>query len=57
MVRLDTNEVEVSRKPPADGYGSTETFGLGETLTVEALPGVTVAVRDCLPELDPAPEP
>lgn len=50
VVRLDTWQVEVSRQPTAEGYRSTEPFGPDATLTVEALPDVTIAVRDCLPE-------
>ena len=56
VVRLDTWEVEVSRQPTAEGYQSTKAFGPDAMLTIEALPGVAVAVRDCLPEEDGAEE-
>lgn len=49
IVDLDAGAVEVCRGPAADGsYGSVETAGREDVLTIAALPGVTVAVRDFL---------
>ena len=46
IVDLDGSEVEVFRQPTAGVYASSETAGLEAVLTVDALPGVQLPVRE-----------
>ncbi len=45
---VETEEIEVSRQPTPDGYADVRRYRRGETLTVEALPGVRLAVDELL---------
>ena len=42
------SEVEVDRSPAGDTYASIERKGLGGIVTIEALPGVTIAISQIL---------
>lgn len=48
LVDLVGNLVEVSRQPGADGYGITERLTAGQSVTVEAMPDLTVEVATLL---------
>ena len=48
IVNVEAAEVEVCRDPAPSGYASMELAGLNAVLTVAALPGVAVPVRDIL---------
>ncbi len=48
IVNLLDNQIEVYRKPSGKIYQSIETFTKGQTLTIELLPNVTIAVDDLL---------
>ena len=41
---LETDEVEVSRQPTPQGYAHVQTYRRGDTLTIQELPGVSLAV-------------
>jgi Uma2 family endonuclease len=50
IVNLNNDTVHVHRGPQPDGtYTSVEQFARGATLTIAALPGVSVPVADILP--------
>lgn len=48
IVDVTASKVEVCRGPKPDGYASVESVGRDDVLTIAALPGVTIAVRDFL---------
>lgn len=48
VVDLTAGKVEVCREPEGDAYASVRTIGTEGVLTITALPGATVAVRDIL---------
>ncbi len=48
IVNLLDNQIEVYRNPSGQVYQSIETFTKGQTLTIELLPEVTIAVTDIL---------
>ncbi len=54
IIALPTDEIEVFRRPSAEGFRSVSKVRRGEVLSVEALPGVTLAVDQILGE---APRP
>ena len=45
---LDTDEIEVSRQPTPEGYADVRLYRRGDTLTIQALPGVQLAVGELL---------
>ena len=45
---LDADEIEVHRQPTPDGYADMQTYRRGDTLTIQELPGVELAVEDLL---------
>lgn len=49
IVNLNDELVEVHLDPGPNGYGTVEPFGLDSILTVTALPGLRVPVREFLP--------
>ncbi len=48
IVNLQDNQVEVYRKPVAETYSSVQTFIAGQTVTIETLPNISIAVNDIL---------
>jgi Uma2 family endonuclease len=48
LANLETDRLEVYRRPTADGYRDTRVVGRGEPITIEALPDVTLTVDDLL---------
>ena len=48
IVNLQDNHIEVYRSPIAATYSSVQTFVSGQTLTIEALPDVSIAVEKLL---------
>ena len=48
LVKLQSSEVEVHRSPKGNGYREVAEFGLGDTLAVQALPDIRVAVEALL---------
>jgi Uma2 family endonuclease len=48
IVNLETREVEIYRSPAGDTYASVERKGPGEATTIDALPGVTIAIGQIL---------
>jgi len=49
LVDLPAKRVSVFRGPGADGYGTLEELAAGDELTIQAIPAVTIPVRDILP--------
>ena len=45
---LETDEVEVSRQPTLEGYGDVQVYRRGETLSIQELPGIELAVEELL---------
>lgn len=45
---LADDEIEVHRQPTPEGYADAQRYRRGDTLTIEALPGVRLAVDDLL---------
>lgn len=45
---LASNEIEVHRQPTPEGYAEVQRYRRGDTLTIEALPGVRLAVDELL---------
>ena len=45
---LETDEVEVSRQPTPEGYSDVRTYRRGDTLTIQELPEVRIAVGELL---------
>ena len=45
---LETDEIEVSRQPTAEGYSDVQVFRRGDTLTIRELPEVRIAVDELL---------
>jgi Uma2 family endonuclease len=48
IVNLPDNQVEVHRNPSGNAYQSIQTFTKDQTLTVELLPEITIAVNEIL---------
>ena len=48
IVDLEARQIEVHRSPTGDTYASVERKGPGDVMTIEALPGVTIAVSRIL---------
>ena len=48
LFALETDEIEVSRQPTPEGYADVQLYGRGETLTIQALPEVRLAVDELL---------
>ncbi len=48
IVDLNTNRVEVYRRPTPDGYREARVLSLGESLTIEAFPDLSLTVDDLL---------
>ena len=48
IVNLEVREVEIYRSPSGDTYASVERKGPGDVVTMEALPGVTIAIGQIL---------
>ena len=48
IVNLQDNQIEVYRQPIEHTYSITQIFTKGDTLTIAALPEVTIAVNDIL---------
>jgi Uma2 family endonuclease len=48
IVNLEVREVEIYRSPGGDSYASVERKGPGDVVTMEALPGVTIAISRIL---------
>ena len=48
IVNLEVREVEIYRSPGGDSYASVERKGPGDVVTMEALPGVTIAISQIL---------
>jgi Uma2 family endonuclease len=48
IVNLETREVEIYRSPAGDVYASVEQKGPGDVTTIDALPGVTIPIRQVL---------
>ncbi len=48
IVNLQDNQIEVYRNPSDKTYQLTQTFTQGQTLTIELLPEITIAVSDIL---------
>ena len=48
IVNLQDNHVEVYRNPVAATYSSVQTFVIGQILTIEALPNVSIAIDQIL---------
>jgi Uma2 family endonuclease len=48
IVNLEAGYIEVHRSPKGDTYASVERKGPGDVVTIEALPGVTIAVSQIL---------
>ena len=45
---LDTDEIEVSRQPTPEGYADVQIYRRGDTLTIQTLPDVQIAVDELL---------
>ena len=45
---LETDEVEISRQPTPQGYADVQVYRRGDTLTIQELPGVSLAVDELL---------
>ena len=45
---LETDEIEVSRQPTAEGYADVRIYRPGDTLTIQELPGIEFRVDDLL---------
>ena len=45
---LETHEIEVSRQPTPEGYADVRTYRRGDTLTIQELPEVRIAVGELL---------
>ena len=45
---LDADEIEVSRQPTPGGYADVQVRRRGDTLTIQELPGVQLAVAELL---------
>ncbi len=45
---LETDEVEVSRQPTPEGYADVRVHRRGDTLTIQELPGIRLAVDELL---------
>jgi Uma2 family endonuclease len=48
IVNLEAREVEIYRLPTGDTYASVDRKGPGDLATIEALPGVTIAISQIL---------
>jgi len=48
IVNLEVREVEIYRSPAGDTYASVERKRAGDVATIEALPGVTIAISQIL---------
>lgn len=48
IVNLEVREIEIYRSPAGDRYASVERKGVGGVATIEALPGVTIAINQIL---------
>lgn len=48
ILAIGTNEIEVSRQPTAQGYADVQVYRRGDTLTIQNLPGIEIAVDDLL---------
>ena len=48
IVNLEAGEIEIYRSPAGDAYAAVERKGAGDVATIEALPGVTIAVSQIL---------
>ena len=48
ILAVGNNEVEVSRQPTAQGYADVQVYRRGDTLTIQNLPGIEIAVDDLL---------
>ena len=48
IVNLEVREVEIYRSPAGDSYASVERKGPGDVVTMEALPGVLIAISEIL---------
>ena len=48
LVKLRSSEIEVHRQPTPEGYADVQRYRRGDTLTIEALPGVRLAVDELL---------
>jgi Uma2 family endonuclease len=48
IVNLEVREVEIYRLPADDAYASVERKGPGDVVTIEALPGVKIAISQIL---------
>lgn len=48
IVNLETREVEIYRSPAGDTYASVERKSPGNVATIDALPGVTIAIGQIL---------
>jgi Uma2 family endonuclease len=48
LVDLNASEVRVCRKPTAEGYDEVVLRGRGDSLSIEALPDVTLTVDEVL---------
>ena len=48
IVNLEVREVEIYRSLAGDSYASVERKGSGDVVTMEALPGVTIAISQIL---------
>ena len=45
---LETDEIEVSRQPTPEGYADVQAYQRGDTLTIQSLPDVRLAVDELL---------
>jgi Uma2 family endonuclease len=48
IVDLNREQIEVLRGPSSQGYRDSQVHTRGETITIAALPGITVSVEDIL---------
>jgi Uma2 family endonuclease len=48
IVNLQDSQIEVYRQPIGDTYSTTQIFTSGQTLTIAALPGVSIGVDEIL---------
>ena len=48
ILMVKTEEIEVHRQPTPSGYANAQRYRRGDTLTIQALPGISLAVDDLL---------
>ena len=48
IILIDSEEVEVSRKPTPDGYADVQVYRGGDMLTIQELPGIRLSVAELL---------